>query len=689
MSETLSPGSTFAGCRIDAIAGRGGMGVVYRATQLTLGRLVAVKAIAPGLVADASYRERFQRESQLAAMIDHPNIIPVYEAGEVDGTLYLIMRWVDGTDLRETISAGRLAPARAVRLLRPVASALGAAHKRGLVHRDVKPANVLIARGDDEREEHVYLTDFGITRRAEAQPGITRTGMFVGTVDYMAPERLIGGKGEAVSDIYSFGCMLFEALSGRPAYDRPDDAAKAFAHVNDPIPSVRALVPEVSERLDAVVARAMAKHPQDRYGSAGELTQALDEALGEPTAAEPIIPPETVLAPEETVLSAAPTEPAAGPEVAPTAAAATATRLAPDPPSPPPAAAPGPPRRRRLAWLVGVVALLAAAAAAAVVVLTSGGGNSSPNAAPSPANAGGGSSSPNAAPSEVKTLSPGLTRLQTIPLGGVAGGVAVGQQDELWVSLPDAGTVARVTADGGVSRFAVGGRPGQIAAGPAGIWVGGSSQGGLVRLDEQTGKVLATSSIDTAPSALTVDRDDGSAWIADATGSVVHVDQAGAVSGQPAHVTPPVLGLGWGEGWVWAVNGTTTGLVRISQDGSGSTTSFDTRPGPVGVTFNQGVWTAHSDGSVTRFDPRPSFLRVNTSVPVAPSLGRINAIETKSSVWAISEQAQTLYQISTQPSAPVTGRAGFTSSPVGLAVAESSVWVATADGNVTQIGFAG
>ena len=150
------------------------MGVVYRGTQLALGRPVAVKAIAPELVQDASFRERFKREAQLAASIDHPNIVPVYEAGESDGTLYLIMRWVEGTDLRAMLdSSGRLAPARAVRMLRPVASALGAAHQQGLVHRDVKPANVLVAGGNDQDEAHVYLTDFGIARRSASKSALT------------------------------------------------------------------------------------------------------------------------------------------------------------------------------------------------------------------------------------------------------------------------------------------------------------------------------------------------------------------------------------------------------------------------------------------------------------------------------------------------------------------------------------
>src|SRR4030081_3581761 len=162
----LFVGSMIAGCRLESVAGRGGMGVVYRATQLALDRPVALKAIAPQLAADLAFRERFQRESYLAASIEHPNVIPVYEAGESGGTLYLIMRWVEGTDLRTLLTgSGRVSPSRAITLLRPVASALAAAHRRGLVHRDVKPANVLITRGEDEDEDHIYLTDFGIARQ--------------------------------------------------------------------------------------------------------------------------------------------------------------------------------------------------------------------------------------------------------------------------------------------------------------------------------------------------------------------------------------------------------------------------------------------------------------------------------------------------------------------------------------------
>ena len=241
------------------------MGVVWRATQLALNRPVAIKVIAPRLAEDVGFRERFQRESQLAASIEHPNVIPVYEAGELEGTLYLIMRWVHGTDLRaRLLEYGPLGAPDTIRLLRPVASALAAAHRRGLIHRDIKPANVLIATGDQDQDEQVYLTDFGIARRSDTQ-GMTRTGVLVGTVDYMSPERIEGGKGTPASDIYAFGCMLFETLTGQVPFDRPADLAKMFAHINDPVPT-DGLPPS----LAPVVEKALAKRPEDRFASASE-----------------------------------------------------------------------------------------------------------------------------------------------------------------------------------------------------------------------------------------------------------------------------------------------------------------------------------------------------------------------------------------------------------------------------------
>ena len=317
------------------------MGVVWRATQLALSRPVALKAIAPQLAQDEGFRERFQHESLLAASIDHPNVIPVYEAGELDGTLFLIMRWVDGTDLRAMLDTdGGQTPSRTVRLLRPVASALAAAHRRGLIHRDIKPANVLIATAADEGDEHVYLTDFGIAQRTESR-GMTRTGVLVGTLDYMAPERIEGGRGTPASDIYAFGCMLYETLTGRVPFDRPTGLAKMHAHINEPVP-VDGLPPSMAP----IVTRAMAKRPEDRFGSAAELVAALDVAH-KPTAPTDLptqlsTPPETD--PGATVLAPDPDRTAMAPDpdktaMAPDPAAADATRRVPETAETPPAPA--------------------------------------------------------------------------------------------------------------------------------------------------------------------------------------------------------------------------------------------------------------------------------------------------------------------------------------------------------------
>lgn len=264
-------GASVAGYRIEAVAGRGGMGVVYQARQVALDRTVALKLIAPDLARDDAFRARFARESRIAASLDHPNVIPVYEAGEDGDRLYIAMRFVDGTDLGRMIAAdGALEPGLVAELVAQAGSALDAAHARGLVHRDVKPANLLVTGSLPDRP-HVYLTDFGLARRDGSSTALTTTGQWMGTPDYAAPEQIDGHELGPRTDVYALGCVLFAALTGRPPFaDRPR-MAKAGAHLHEPPPTLRSLAPGVPLAFEPVVARALAKRPADRFETAGEL----------------------------------------------------------------------------------------------------------------------------------------------------------------------------------------------------------------------------------------------------------------------------------------------------------------------------------------------------------------------------------------------------------------------------------
>jgi Protein kinase domain/WD40-like Beta Propeller Repeat len=274
----IGEGTVLAGYRLERQLGRGGMGAVWLATQEALDRKVALKLLAPEISADPRFRARFLSESRLAASIDHPNIVPVFEAGEADGELFLAMRYVEGTDLDSLITVeGALAPDRAIGLLAGIADALDAAHARGLVHRDVKPSNVLVAPG--LRGEHAYLSDFGLTKRLGSSDALTRTGQVIGSVGYLAPEAIEGSSVDHRADIYSLGCVLYAALSGHPPYERDTDLAVLWAHVRAEPPTLAAEHPTLAP-LDPVIARALAKDPEARFASAGELLDTAGGALG-------------------------------------------------------------------------------------------------------------------------------------------------------------------------------------------------------------------------------------------------------------------------------------------------------------------------------------------------------------------------------------------------------------------------
>jgi CHASE2 domain-containing sensor protein len=274
----LEPTAIIAGYRIEATIGRGGMGVVYRATQLALERSVAIKLIATGRAHDPAFRVRFEQESKLAASIEHPNVIPVYEAGEDDGLLFIAMRLVEGTDLAQLLErGGALDPARTVRLIGQLAEALDAAHARGLVHRDVKPANVLLTL---DRPEHLYLTDFGIAKSVGRGGGITQDGERIGTLDYLAPEQIRGEAIDGAVDVYALAGLLYHCLTGGLPFPRETDAARLWAHVNAPPPAPSRTREDLPTAIDEVIARGMAKDPLARYGTAAELARAAARALG-------------------------------------------------------------------------------------------------------------------------------------------------------------------------------------------------------------------------------------------------------------------------------------------------------------------------------------------------------------------------------------------------------------------------
>ncbi|MFJ6618862.1 serine/threonine-protein kinase [Kitasatospora sp. NPDC091335] len=262
-------GRQVAGYRLEKEIGRGGMAVVYRARDLRLGRTVAVKLLAPELARNEVFRQRFMHESEAAAGIDHPHIVPVFEAGEQDGILFLAMRYVEGGDLRALINrSGPVPVGRAARLALQIASALDAAHDHGLVHRDVKPGNVLVAAGtDSEHPEHLYLADFGLTKKSLSLSGLTGVGQIVGTLDYAAPEQISGRPLDGRCDQYGLGCVVYELLTGTPPFRRESDLALLWAHLNDPPPALREHRPDLPAAVEAVVARALAKAPGERYPS--------------------------------------------------------------------------------------------------------------------------------------------------------------------------------------------------------------------------------------------------------------------------------------------------------------------------------------------------------------------------------------------------------------------------------------
>ncbi len=378
------------------------MGTVYRATQLSLNRSVALKVLSADLGEDRAFRERFRREGLLQAAIDHPHIVTVYDTGDSEHGLFLVMRMVRGPTLKDMVLGRELDPGRSLRLLAQVADALDTAHEVGLTHRDIKPQNILIGSRD-----HAYLADFGLTKAPDEAGRLTATGQFVGTIDYVSPEQIQGEPASERSDIYSFTGVLHECLVGAVPYPKPTEAAVVYAHISEPPPAPTATRPDLPAAIDGVIAKGMAKDPQDRYASAGELVREASRAFGEGVgeAPGPLATPEatglrgadaeatpTGLGPTGTLDDLAAGLTAASPVHGPPAAAGTRPTgppVAPSMPAPtaaPAPPAPAPPRRRSLSMPAVLAGLAVLAGAAGFLIGGSGSGSEAESEPERPAN---------------------------------------------------------------------------------------------------------------------------------------------------------------------------------------------------------------------------------------------------------------------------------------------------------------
>jgi ABC-type branched-subunit amino acid transport system substrate-binding protein/DNA-binding beta-propeller fold protein YncE/predicted Ser/Thr protein kinase len=606
MRPAFTPGTTFAGYRVESLIGRGGMGVVYRATDLSLERPVALKLIAPELAEDEYFRSRFLREPRLAASLDHPNVIPIYEAGERNGQLYLAMRYVEGSDLKTLVERdGKLSPELSLRVLAQVADALDAAHRRGLVHRDVKPANVLL-----DENEHVYLTDFGITKQIGGAS--TDTGRAVGTLDYLAPEQIRGEEVDGASDCYALACVLYECLAGAPPFRRATEGQTLWAQMQEE-PAPLAGHPA----LDPVLRKGLAKDRGGRYGTCAELIAAAAEALGlgAPRVTRRQLVPRTLR------------------------------------------------RRRRIVLAAGLL-LLAGAIAAAIVALTTGGdrrveplGNgvaaidtagsrigSFTEADTPPSNIAVGEGAVwvlNTEDETVSRIDPKTKRVvdrfetggQPSDLAAGAGAVWIGngggRYRNFTVSIsridPDSMEVTRTVklpdTTGGAAGSTNPGIP-RIAVGAGAVWAINPDDT-LSRIDPETGRLVAKIDVGVAPSTIAAG-DEGVWFLSWENRSVMRLDPR---TNRVAETTPLgshfLSGIAVGGGSVWVTAQDEGLLWRIEPGPSPGLRTIDVGVGATYVAFGDGAaWTGnYLDGVVSRIDPRTNSVTARVRVGAAQALG--------------------------------------------------------------------
>jgi streptogramin lyase/tRNA A-37 threonylcarbamoyl transferase component Bud32 len=593
-------GSVLAGYRIERLLGRGGMSSVYLAEHLRLHRKVALKLMAPELAHDERFRERFLRESQLAASLDHPNVVPVYDADESGGVLYIAMRYVEGSDLRELLRRySPLPPARAVAIVGQAAAGLDAAHRRGLVHRDVKPGNILI--GEDD---HVYVSDFGLTKQASSQSGLTATGQLVGTVDYVAPEQIQGQQVDGRADVYALTCVLYETLVGAKPFEKDTEVATIWAHIQDPPPSPSAVRPELPRGLDAVIARGMAKQPGERYAACRELVEAARRELGV-SSGEISQPPVTT-------------------------------------------------RRRRLDRRLLVAAgVLIAASVLGVVLLTRGGG--SPlrlplNAVgaidpktnklvaaipvghdPTSIAAGGGSIWVANDGDGTVTRIDGRSRKVVETIGGFSGdprSIAFGD-GALWVTTREDRLFRIAPANNHITAVPLRWRSGfhsslpegfGVIAGYGAVWLVTTDLGEVLRVDPSSGRVVV---IEDGRGVSSLAVGNGAVWVSEANGvsridANTNVLTGTAQIGAPTSADPVSVAVAFGEGSVWAAKSTSGEVWQVSPASTtalGRTLVGENVHAP--VVGEGAVWVARRyAGTVVRIDPQTRA--VTKTIDVGP-----------------------------------------------------------------------
>ncbi|MEA2440641.1 MAG: serine/threonine protein kinase, bacterial [Thermoleophilaceae bacterium] len=668
MTAGFDTGQRFGAYLLGKLIGRGGMGVVYQAQHVHLGRTVALKLLTPELSESEDFRTRFLRESRIAASIEHPGIVTVYDAGEVNGVLYLAMRYVRGTDLAALLTQrGPLIPKETLSILGQVAEALDAAHAAGLVHRDVKPANVMI-EGD-----RCYLADFGLTKRTAETRALTEAGQFLGTVDYVAPEQIEGREVDGRADVYALGCVLFECITGSRPFPRDSQVAVIFAQLREPPPRASELRPDLPGAIDAVIQRALAKSPDERYPTCAALVAAAGQAA--PTQPSPIPGPD---------------EEAAAAAIAPTAATPGATL----PPTIPPAdlglptaplppsvaglpTAPLPPpsptgRPSRLLPIAAAAAVLIAAIVAIVVVLSSG--SSEPKTTLAPVNPAG-SGTPGA-----PETGAGPHVAGTIQVGKRPAGV-VFRDGLLWVADNAGASVTRVKPDGSSrASIPVGEQPYDLASNSSSVWVANSRNDTVTRIDASTSQAGPQLPVGRKPLFLTAE--EKVVYVANSgEGSVTKLDASSGASLGTIPVGNGPRGITTDSDSVWVANRDSDSVSRIAKDGSGVRT-IPVGHHPVGVISRDGVaWVANEgSGTVSRIEidtNRLSTIRVGS--------GPVALVALAGYVWVANRDDGTVVRVDAASGKRVDPPLDVPGAPLSLTRNDAYIWVSARAGTLTRI----